>query len=172
MKKFRDILNSLLEEWNSAEEALKIAENVQGKVVAPSINELRYAGRKVIEALSFDDDDEQARRLLDDAIFDCMRARHDAIDAIIAFISNKISAYTNELGVHIVLQCYPDTPKLIEEIGYIQDQIEVSRKNRLDRNAVYSTLQSADIPKIIRMWKGFQNNENLCESLPKKKKRK
>ena len=171
MDEIKNILNKLIEEWNKAEEALKHAENIQGEVVASSINELRYAGRKIIEALSLDDNKEQSRRLLDDAIFDCMRARHDAIDAITAYISDSIDNITNELGVDVVLTCYHDLPKLLAEIGRIQGYIAHSRENRLNRDAIYETLQITDLPNIISMYLDLKSNESLMTSLAEKRKR-
>ena len=172
MRDFDGIIRQLLDEWNSAEEALKQAETVQGEVVAPSINELRYAGRKVVEALALPDDEtDQALRLLDDAVFDCMRARHDAIDAITAFITEKIDDLTARLGVDVVLTCYPDMPRLVAELGRVQDAIVRSRENRLDRDAIYATLMATDLPKIYAMYQALRRNEGLMRSLAEKHER-
>ena len=49
---YRDLLVSTYEEWDKAESIIKLAEQVSGEIVFPSINELRYAGRRISEALS------------------------------------------------------------------------------------------------------------------------
>ncbi len=44
-------MTALIEQWNIAERPIKKAEYVQGdEVVGPAIFELRYAGRKMVDA--------------------------------------------------------------------------------------------------------------------------
>ena len=160
------LLEELLAEWDRAEEAVKQAEFIQGEVVAPSINELRYAGRKVVEALQFaaNDDAERAQRLLNDAIFDCIRARHDAVDAITAFISMKLDALTEELGVDVVLQCFPDMPKLVAALGRAEEVIATSREDRTNRDAIYETLRQTDLREIVDLYGAMKANEKLMQA--------
>jgi hypothetical protein len=78
------LLVSILNEWNRAEADIKIAEQVANKVINPSIKELRYAGRRIVDGLvkaQRDDTSSEVISLFRDALFDCHRARHDAIDA-------------------------------------------------------------------------------------------
>ena len=42
---------SICAEWDRAEKYIKLAEQIGGKVVFPAVAELRYAGRRIIEAL-------------------------------------------------------------------------------------------------------------------------
>src|ERR1700730_11122379 len=44
------LLKSIQDEWNKAEGDIKTAEMVVHSIVIPSIKELRYAGRRVIDA--------------------------------------------------------------------------------------------------------------------------
>lgn len=118
--KFRDKLDSIHDEWNRAEEAIKAAEQVNGKVILPAVKELRYAGRRIVEALHLigaGDDDEAAKRL-QDAEFNCYRARHDAIDAATAKIAIDLEAATR-LAYGAVLAGYaefPDMWQMLESI--------------------------------------------------------
>lgn len=67
---FGEAVEEVCSEWNKAEKAIKSAEHVEGQVVNPSIYELRYAGRRIIEALTIQESDpEKALRLLSDAHF-------------------------------------------------------------------------------------------------------
>ena len=100
-----------------------------------------------------------------------MRARHDAIDAITAYIADKIDDITYELGVDVVLTCYPEMPKLVSELGCIQDAIVHSRENRMDRDAIYATLLKANLPKIYSMYQELRRNEPLMHALAKKRER-
>ena len=86
---YKALLSEIVSEWNRAEQEIKRAEQLAGKAVTPAINELRYGGRRVIDALqgiANGDDPQKIQDLLRDACFDCHRARHDAIDASISTI--------------------------------------------------------------------------------------
>lgn len=43
-------LKSIQEAWDEAEHAIKLAEQIQQEIINPSIYELRYAGRRIVEA--------------------------------------------------------------------------------------------------------------------------
>jgi hypothetical protein len=94
---FDDDIDRLFEQldtqWNIAERRIKKAEQVRGgEVVSSAIFELRYAGRKLIDALellrtkNWNDNKveyDKIRRFLHDAIEDCVKAKHDAIDSML-----------------------------------------------------------------------------------------
>lgn len=86
--------------WDKAEHAIKLAEQVNGQVVNPAIYELRYAGRRLIEAdqLEAKGDLEEAAKRLGDAQMDCMRARHDAVDAATSKITVHLELAIDKLG--------------------------------------------------------------------------
>lgn len=50
-EKFHVKMDSIHDEWNKSEEAIKAAEQVNGRVILPAVKELRYAGRRIVEAL-------------------------------------------------------------------------------------------------------------------------
>src|SRR5688572_5247091 len=87
-------------EWNKAETAIKLAEQVNGEIINPAIYELRYAGRRLIEALEAASagDRQEALSLLRDAHFDCMRSRHDATDAATSKIVSDLKIAVEYLG--------------------------------------------------------------------------
>ena len=69
--------NKVCGQWNKAEKTIKLAEQVNATVVLTSISELRYAGRKLIEAHAkkHEGDFSKAVELLSDAYYDCCRLR-------------------------------------------------------------------------------------------------
>jgi len=90
---FATTLTQIRREWDKAEHSLKIAEQVGNQVIFPAIKELRYAGRRIVDALAecaSGGDANKVRALLDDALFDCYRARHDAVDASISTIAAEL----------------------------------------------------------------------------------
>src|SRR5229473_6540765 len=87
---YKELLSTIREEWDKSEEYIKQAEQVNNAVVFPSIKELRYAGRRIVEGLYLivsHGDRSKIEDLLRDAKFGCHRARHDAIDAATAKIA-------------------------------------------------------------------------------------
>jgi hypothetical protein len=49
---YKDILEIICKEWDLAEKYIKEAEQVANNVVFPSIKELRYAGRRIVDGLN------------------------------------------------------------------------------------------------------------------------
>jgi len=131
-------------EWNKAEGAIKLAEQVNGEIINPAIYELRYAGRRLIEAFArvSSGNVAEALRLLRDAHFDCCRARHDAIDAATAKIVSDLEIAVARLGPEAVLTSFPEFSQLLGALGEVRDKIAISREDRQNRDAIYETLES------------------------------
>lgn len=92
---YSDILRDIAKEWNKAESAIKRSEQIAGDVSIPAISELRYAGRRMIDALDaahHGGNDDKIRALFEDARFCCHRAQHDAIDAAMFLIPASSSS--------------------------------------------------------------------------------
>ncbi len=166
----------ICEEWDRAEEDIKLAEQVCHKVVFPSVKELRYAGRRIVEALnqlSTDDSaeaDKKIKSLLQDAEFDCHRARHDAIDAATAKIALDIDIAVKKLGYSSILTPYPEFPNLKNELSKVRKKIKASRRNRDNREAIYSVIEAADFGDIVELFVGFKNAEPIMLGLAKKQR--
>ena len=81
---------------------------VQEELCLPAVNELRYAGRRLIDAwISVRRGDlAEATAKIKDAKFDCHRARHDSIDAISSKIAKDISITVDAFTVSIVVNAY------------------------------------------------------------------
>lgn len=144
------LLNSVLVEWNRAEEDIKIAEQVANKVVNPSIKELRYAGRRIVDALCKYKNQEpmnDIESLLRDALFDCHRARHDAIDAGTSKIAVDLQLMIKKIKYDAILPVFPEFPNFLKALKAVRVRIQVSRKNRANREVVYTVLESIDFPR-------------------------
>jgi len=161
------------EEWNKAEATMKIAEQVNSEIIIPSVLELRYSGRKVIEALQFIEaqEPEKANEILQDALLDCYRARHDALDAAISKMVADLASARNHLGAKALLDHFPDYVELTTLLGDAQDQISISRKKRDDRNAIYSTIETHDLGKILPLFRRFHACEPLLKEAAEEEKR-
>lgn len=170
---YRERFARICEEWDRAEVDIKLAEQVCHKVVFPSIKELRYAGRRVVEALNKvngGDADNSIDNLLQDAEFDCHRARHDAIDAATAKIALDIEIAAKKLGYDAVLKAFPDFPKINSTLNIIREKIKESRGNRENREAIYSVIEATDFEEIVGQFRKFQAQESVMRGIAKKQR--
>lgn len=166
-------LADLQAEWNKAENAIKLAEQVNGEIINPAIYELRYGGRRLVEALSKVTEGNQGPavlNLLRDAHFDCCRARHDAIDAATSKVVSDLDIAIGRLGADAVLSSYPNFPGLVRKLGDVRDRIATSRQNRDDRDAIYSVLEATNLPNIIADYRDFRANEPIMKLYAKQQR--
>lgn len=154
---------SLCGEWNKAEKAIKLAEQINGEIINPSIYELRYGGRRIVEAFALlqAGNVDTARRILHDAEFDCCRARHDAIDAATSKIVSDLDIARHKLGANVIMTTFPDFPALVRDLGEVRDRIARSRENRENRNAIYEAIQNDKLAEIAEKFRMFRASEPL-----------
>lgn len=159
---FNALISEIVSEWNSAEKAIKHAENVDGEVIIPSINELRYAGRRIVDALHAKNTDlEKAVTLLRDAKFDCHRAKHDAVDAATSKMIGDLSAALEYLTANVVMANFQSFSRFYKNLTTVRQKIAISRENREDREIIYDTILSVDLDGLIQDYNEF----TACEPL-------
>jgi hypothetical protein len=151
--RYRALFVEIQQEWNKAEEAIKRSEQVALDVSIPAISELRYAGRRIIDALTLcaspGDNNDKIAALLEDARFCCHRAQHDAIDAALAKIAIDLNDLTKRLGIEPVSKAYPQFAEFYATFAHTRGKIVTSRAKREDRNAIYESVTTVDLPGII-----------------------
>ncbi|KCZ54132.1 hypothetical protein HY29_15430 [Hyphomonas beringensis] len=159
--------------WNLAEKTIKQAEQVSAEVVVPAIQELRYAGRRFVEADAHEQkgEDEEAKRLLSDAYFFCCRAQHDAIDAATAKISLDLGTCVNGVTPADKVAIFPEYNELLDALISIEERVAQSRENREDRQHIYETLAKTDFERIIELHKKFRRCEPELSKLARKASR-
>lgn len=171
---YGDLVASILVEWNRAEEAIKLSEQVGNKVVFPSIKELRYSGRRVVDALAAmlrNEGKDAVVAFFEDARFSCHRARHDAIDVATSTMAVELSATIKRLGHKVVLTAYPEFSSLWAELNEIKTKIAMSRVNRKNRDLIYSTIESVDFPALVAKFNRWQAADALMRELAKQERR-
>lgn len=152
----------MAEEWNKAEKAIKIAENIDGEVVIPAVFELRYAGRRLVEAHKIKSTDpEGSLALLRDAKFFCHRARHDAIDAATSKMTGDLHAAVDYLSASVIMRNFSDFSEFYASLLEVRQRIAVSRENREERDLIYDTIQNVDLDRLSLIYGRFK----ACEPL-------
>jgi hypothetical protein len=159
---FAGLFRAIQEEWDLAEEVIKLAEQVTSHAVIPSIQELRYAGRRLIDALhgyAAGEPDERVRALLEDARFSCHRARHDAIDAAISTMGIDSESIARQMGYDVVHNSYPDYVNYLKRLDEVRRAIVVSRGRRSDRDEIYAAITAGDFPGLVQDYKDLRRSE-------------
>jgi hypothetical protein len=156
-------LAELIKQWNIAETRIKKAEQVRAdQVVASAIFELRYAGRKIIDAIEIclTQDivaDHKAREkvhsYIADATEDCVKAKHDAIDAMMTFVTTWFHRAETFLTLEKVQHFFPSYLKTVSMIATIQDNIAASRgdRNRL-RDSIYDDIDVKGYDEVLQLY--------------------
>ena len=160
-------------QWDKAEEDIKLAEQVAHKVVFPAIKELRYAGRRIIEALNKSRTRGQKNdvdSLLQDAEFNCLRARHDAIDAATAKVAVDLEIATNKIGYAAILAAMPNFSELHNLLNEIRDKVRKSRRNRDNREEIYEIIETTDFKALVEKYRTFQASEPIMIKLASKER--
>lgn len=166
LDRYKGLIESVREEWNKSETYIKEAEQVNNAVVFPSIKELRYAGRRIVDALyliNTDGDPQAVEDLLRDARFDCHRARHDAIDAATSKIAIDIDMALKYLGPSVVVEAFPKYRELIERLQETRKKIADSRGERNKREEIYDSIEKNDFPELVKLYYDFKSSESLMQ---------
>lgn len=172
-QKHTEQLRKIQEEWNLAEQDIKIAEQVVHKIVFPAIKELRYGGRRIVDALHIitsgeADPTDRFKTLLAEAEFDCHRARHDAVDAASAKIAADLETMTKYIGHGPILQVYPKFAELVRRSIDVRKRINESRGKRTDRAAIYASLEGNEFPVLVDEFNDMKASESMMTALAKK----
>lgn len=171
IKEHVDLISDIRGQWDLAESDIKQAEQVCDSVVTPAIKELRYAGRRIVDALHSkyaNEDEQKIINYLNDAKFDCLRARHDAIDAATSMMAIKLDLVGSKLGHDVALRCYPEFPGLFSDICLVREKISESRKYRNDREKIYASIEATDFPNLVKKFTAFKSCEPIMFALAKK----
>lgn len=158
------LLTPLSEAWNAAEASYKRAEQLGSKVAIPSINEVRYAGRKIIEVMSLIREDAENQLIEDrlrDIYADIHRAHHDAIDAGMAVIALRMKAVKEEIPAKIIREAFPEYTDLVTKLGEVQERIVSSRQDRNARKDIYIEIENGCYSELHEMFKRFLACEDL-----------
>lgn len=163
-------LGELVEQWNIAERRIKKAEKKRNnEVVSSAIYELRYAGRKFIDVvdLARSNDWENDPSILDtmsaylaDATEDCVKAKHDAIDAMLDFVTVWLNDAEQKLGLDQLVSHFPQYNEVISKIAQWNEEIEASRGDRISkRDEIYNDFENADFDEILSFYDMMRQSE-------------
>jgi hypothetical protein len=160
---FDERLSAIGVQWNKAEQAIKQAEQVNNQLNQASVLELRYAGRKLIEAHrhKLNDEHDLALEKLADAFYDCCRAQHDAIDAATSHMASELERIVKKVSPKTVATLYPRYGELHIALAKVRKKIQASRLNREDRSATYNTISDFDLASTIELFEALRYTKTI-----------
>jgi DNA repair exonuclease SbcCD ATPase subunit len=163
----RSALDSIENQWNTAEAFIKKVERLRrGLVVGASINELRYAGRRLVEAYAASRDalqDPQKRTEAFDLLREvknfCLRAQHDAVDAAVTYIDQALAKFEDEFGPDLLSDKFPDYISMKQSLQEISGIMSESREYRDRRDELYNNINSNLIDSLIDSYKRLETSQ-------------
>jgi hypothetical protein len=161
-------------DWDQSEEIIKQAELVNEQAVVPAIKELRYAGRRLVDALNASaegKDDAEIDRYLDDARFNCFRARHDAIDAALAKVAIDVENASSRLGYGSVLKALPNFAQFTAQLIEARNLTASSRKLRNGRDELYKSIAAIQFIEILEQYATFKTSLPMMKKMAAEERR-
>lgn len=127
----KDDLGELIALFTEAEAKLKEAEEIDGEIIIPSINELRYVGFHVLRSIAYEDE-KSFESELSKAANHARRAIYDAAEAQVIFLLEKVKNFQERhrrsASVTDVIDNYID---LMQEVEEAKEKISQVRQQKL-----------------------------------------
>lgn len=174
----RETLARIARLWDTVEGRIKTVERIRLEVVVASINELRYAGRRLVDLINIllasdctqDAQDDVQKRLdeIHGIVFEIeqniIRANNDAADAAVLFIHDRFEFLINEFGATTVFTYFPEYPKILTRIRAINDFMSQSREERHKRNDIYNDIFESYLPEALQLYDAMIASEALIKA--------
>ena len=155
--------SQLSDDWDKTEKWIKEGELFVGKaILSPSINELRYAGRRLVDVIRAAQrgDDERTSYHFSQVQDNLVKARHDVVDAVVMHISEKTNKYRESIGAGNLKTHFSGYEELFGLLKTINQKITCSRGNRENRDTIYGEILNSDFKTLRKLY------DQLIASLP------
>lgn len=157
-----NICKEISEKFKKAEKITKKVESMHGSgVCIPAINELRYCGSHLTDALTCTDNTKNESYMK--ALRHCNRAIYDASEASILASFKKFDSFRKEYKNVYLVDIIPNYPKILESYKKAQEYVN---ENNASKEEHYQELYNHSVV----LYKGMITIESLEEELKKKKR--
>lgn len=159
MSDYQQRLAAIAVLWNKIEKRAKAAEQFRGESIIAAINEMRYAGRRIVDAWAILQDpsgisgreDELEEHLVLAKNY-LINADHDITDAVCFIVIKRVSLVVSEYGVLRVSTVYPGFPDDYRIVREAKEIVQCSREDRATRLAEYDKLANDYLPKLEALY--------------------
>lgn len=172
----RAFVSTLLEieaEWNEAERYMKAAERYRNELVYTSVNELRYAGRQIMDAIAEYRSGKFCEELRERKFASCLtevrkicaRAKHDSVDATVLYIEDTVRELEATFGSAFLAKHAEDYGPIKRNLAIVNRLIEDARKDRTLRDQNYEVILRDHFETIRRHHQNLTCDEEVLRSL-------
>ena len=165
-----DRIRALADTWNHIEGRLKQAENSRRDVVHAAVNELRYAGRVIVDIwnLSLSDDADSNIELIEKKVTVAeqylMNANHDITDGVCFVFHQKVSDLLEHVPRRRIRRGFANLDEFLERLDQANAIVTQSRESRPDRQQLYEQLETEFIPYLLENFEYLDYAERLAEA--------
>ena len=156
MDEFTDRFAALAQLWNRIEPRVKEYEHFAGAANISAINELRYAGRRLIDALQIattagGDAAKVADHLVVAEAY-LVNADHDVTDGVCFIVMKHVDKVIRRHGREAIAEHVPDFWEVYPLVLKAQKITQCSRGERQNRKDDYRTLANEYLPKLTALY--------------------
>lgn len=174
-ERFREQHDRYLDGWMRAEEVLKITERIKNETFIPSVKELRYASRRVVQAHievgTGNATDDCIHVHLTEAIENCRKARHDAIDSAINFVHEQLDKVSSTVGLAVLSQAFPRYAELRGRIRAIDARIVLSRRDRGVIDDEYEAIKRDHLNQVVDCYFELESSADVIKDIQRRERR-
>jgi hypothetical protein len=172
MQKFAARLAELSSLWNRIELRAKQAEQWRGEAIVASINEMRYAGRRIVDAIALAEnnlDGSQDPKIEEHLIIAksyLLNADHDITDSVSFIVLRRVSKTIDQHGLQKIEQY---CPKFAEDYLLVKEANQLvlqSREERAKRIEAYNKLADEYLPRLMDLYKRLVDSRELALTEP------
>lgn len=155
--------------WNKVELRAKVAEQFNGKTVAAAINEMRYGGRRFVDAVEMmfrecvltDREKEQLSENLYAAKSALINADHDITDSICFVVIKKVNRTIEKHGIEKIRGLIHDFDVGYQTLKDVKQIVQESRETRSLRSANYDKIAKDHLEKLTALHTEISQQKEL-----------
>lgn len=173
MSEIAERLKALAAFWNRLESRTKAAEQFRHQTITASINEMRYAGRRIVDCLNVMNNGDGSEKAISEinehliiAKTYLINADHDITDSICFVIHKRISRTVNRYGIDKVCQHVDKFGEIYPLVAEANKIIQGSREDRLVRIKEYERLRDEYLPKLMPLYDSLVKVPELAVEEP------
>lgn len=164
MQQFADKLAELATTWNRIERRAKEYEHFQNGANVAAINEMRYAGRRIVDAIAIlakNGNELEVRDHLVVAESYLVNADHDVTDGICFVVMRRLDRVIKRYSRERIAKHYPAFWETYALVVKAQKIVQGSREDRALRKAEYAKLAEEYLPKFDELYSVLINEPAL-----------
>lgn len=152
-------LAAIVSLWNKIEGRAKDAEQFRHAAISAAINEMRYAGRRIVDVvhrLNNDDGSDESKLFVFEQLVVArtylINADHDLTDATCFFAHKRIARILELYGKAKIVKYVPEFEEFYAKLRGAQILIQGSREDRATRIAAYEELATNYLPQLREIY--------------------